>query len=193
MKKRPKFYFITGNTHKFDEVSKLFAQEEMNFELEQLDLDPVEIQADNLEEVARIKLNSVKSEVKASCFIEDAGFFVDSPLKGFPGVYSSYVFKTIGNKGILKLIDDTESSIAHFSSVIALYHKPSEKTHLFKGKIDGRVSAKIRGTEGFGYDPIFIPNVRPDKTFAELSQLEKNKISHRGKALGKLVEFLKKL
>lgn len=193
MKKRPKIYFITGNTHKFSEVSELFAKEKIDINLEQLDLDPVEIQADTLEEVARVKLNSVISEVDASCFIEDAGFFVDSPLEGFPGVYSSYIFKTIGNKGILRLIDDFESSKAHFSSVIALYHKPSKKTHLFKGRINGRVSATIRGTEGFGYDPIFIPNVQPDKTFAELSKLEKNKISHRGIALKKLTKFLKKL
>lgn len=193
MRNRPKLYFITGNTHKFAEVSELFAQEKVDFKLEQLDLDPVEIQADTLKEVAQAKLNSVISEVNASCFIEDAGFFVESPLKGFPGVYSSYVFKTIGNKGILRLIDDFESSKAHFSSVIALYYNASGKIHLFKGRVNGRVSTKIRGTEGFGYDPIFIPNAQPDKTFAELSQFEKNIISHRGKALKKLIEFFKKL
>jgi XTP/dITP diphosphohydrolase len=186
-------YFITGNSHKFSEVSELFAQEKLDFELEQLDLKPVEIQADTLEEVARFKLNSVKSEVNGSCFIEDAGFFVDSPLKGFPGVYSSYVFKTIGNGGILRLINDFESSKAHFSSVIALYHKSSGRIHLFKGKVEGRVSAKIKGTQGFGYDPIFIPDVQSDRTFAELSKLEKNKISHRGNALEDLCAFLKNI
>lgn len=191
MKNQRKLYFITGNSHKFSEVSELFAQEKLDFELEQLDLNPIEIQADTLEEVARFKLNSVKSEVDGSCFIEDAGFFIDSPLKGFPGVYSSYVFKSIGNEGILRLINDFENSKAHFSSVIALYHKPSGKIHLFKGRVEGRISAKIRGTQGFGYDPIFIPDVRSDRTFAELSKLEKNKISHRGNALDDLCTFLK--
>jgi len=192
MKKRAKLYFITGNPHKFAEVSEIFSRKKVNVELVQLDLNPTEIQADSLKDVARFKLNSVKSIVKGSYFIEDAGFFVDAPLKGFPGVYSSYVFKTIGNEGILRLIDDFKDTKAHFSSVIAFYHQSTGKTHLFKGRIDGRVSPKISGMEGFGYDPIFIPNEQSERTFAELTETEKNKISHRGKALKKLVQFLKK-
>ncbi|TFF99049.1 MAG: XTP/dITP diphosphatase [Promethearchaeota archaeon] len=193
MKNQPKLYFITGNRHKFAEVSELFAQEDLNYELRQKDLNPTEIQADTLEEVARFKLSSVKSKLDVSYFIEDAGFFVDIPLKGFPGVYSSYVFKTLGNEGILSLIKNFDDTKAHFSSVIALYYKPSEQIYLFKGRVDGKVSSKIKGNRGFGYDPIFISDIQPDKTFAELSKLEKNHISHRGIALRKLIEFLKKL
>ena len=62
----------------------------------------------------------------------------------------------------------------------------------FEGNIEGRVSDTIRGQGGFGFDPIFIPNILPNKTFAELTTIEKNKISHRGQALEKLIEFLKK-
>ncbi len=186
-------YFITGNTHKFIEVSEMFAQEKLNFKLHQLDLNPTEIQADTLDEVAEFKLKSIENKVNGSYFIEDAGFFVDQPLKGFPGVYSSYIFKTIGNKGILRLIDDFEGSKACFRSVIAFYHKPSGHIHLFKGNVEGRVSSKIKGTEGFGYDPIFIPNEKSDKTFGELTKMEKNAISHRGNALKRLIEFLKTL
>lgn len=193
MKKQAKLYFITSNSHKFAEVSEIFSQEKVNVELEQLDLDPTEIQADSLEDVAQFKLNSVKSKVDGSYFIEDAGFFVDTPLKGFPGVYSSYVFKTIGNEGILRLIDDFGKTKAHFSSIIALYHRSTRRIQLFNGRVDGRVSPKICGTKGFGYDPIFIPNEQSDKTFAELSKSEKNKISHRGKSLRKLVQFIKEL
>jgi XTP/dITP diphosphohydrolase len=137
------------------------------------------------------KLNSVKEKMNESFFIEDAGFFVDKPLNGFPGVYSSYVFKTIGNEGIIKLIDDFARSKAHFSAVIAFYFKPLDKIFLFEGEIEGKVSKAIRGKGGFGFDPIFIPNIISDKTFAELSTEEKNKISHRGQALKKLVAFLK--
>ncbi|MGV9198071.1 MAG: non-canonical purine NTP pyrophosphatase, partial [Promethearchaeia archaeon] len=106
-------------------------------------------------------------------------------------VYSSYVHKTIGNQGVLRLIDDYEGTIAYFSAVIALYFKPTEEIKLFKGKTVGKVSSEQKGEYGFGYDPIFIPEKYPDKTFAELSVDEKNKISHRGKALQKLMDFLR--
>jgi len=186
-------YFITENIHKYEEVSKIFLEEKLKFQLKHCPLKTIEIQANNNKEVALFKLKSVKDEVNASFFIEDAGFYVDEPLKGFPGVYSSYVFKTIGNEGILKLIDDFRSTKAHFSAIIALYYKPSDQIFFFEGKVDGKVSEKIRGNKGFGFDPIFIPDEVPDKTFGEMSTEEKNKISHRGLALKKLIDFLKKI
>ena len=72
--------------------------------LEHKDIETAEIQSDSLEKVARFKIESIKSKISGNFFIEDAGFFVDLPLNGFPGVYSSYVMKTIGNEGILNLI-----------------------------------------------------------------------------------------
>ncbi|MFX0104335.1 MAG: RdgB/HAM1 family non-canonical purine NTP pyrophosphatase [Candidatus Hodarchaeota archaeon] len=184
-------YFVTGNNYKFNEVSELFEKESVNYILMQKDLNPIEIQADSIKDVATYKLNSIKSEIKSSFFIEDAGFFVDNPLKGFPGVYSSYVLNTIGNEGILKLIDDFNLSKAQFIAVIALYFKPLDKIIYFNGIVKGKVSNRIRGKGGFGFDPIFIPDLIPNKTFAELSTIEKNKISHRGQALKKLIKFLK--
>ena len=185
-------YFITGNIHKFNEVLNVFQQERLKYELKQMKIDAIEIQAESIKEVALFKLNSVKEEISDSFFIEDAGFFVDTPLNGFPGVYSSHVFKTIGNKGIIRLIDDFDNSQAHFAAVIAFYFKPLDEVFLFEGEIEGKVSRIIRGKGGFGFDPIFIPNIIPDKTFAEMSIEEKNKISHRGEALKKFVTFLKK-
>lgn len=184
-------YFVTGNNYKFIEVSDLFEKESVNYILMQKDLNPIEIQADSIKDVATYKLNSIKSEIKSSFFIEDAGFFVDNPLKGFPGVYSSYVLNTIGNEGILKLIDDFNLSKAQFIAVIALYFKPLDKIIYFNGIVKGKVSNRIRGKGGFGFDPIFIPDLIPNKTFAELSTIEKNEISHRGQALKKLIKFLK--
>jgi XTP/dITP diphosphohydrolase len=184
--------FITGNAYKFREVSTFFRQKNIKYDLKQRDIKTTEIQAKTIKDVALFKLNSVKHNLEGSFFIEDAGFFVDKPLNGFPGVYSSYVLKTIGNEGILRLINDFKKSLAHFSAVIALYFKPIDKTLIFEGKVEGKVSNAIRGKGGFGFDPIFIPNIIPDKTFAELSIEEKNKISHRGQALGKLIEFLEK-
>lgn len=184
-------YFITGNSHKYKEIREIFNKASINLTVEMKDLNPLEIQSEDLKEVALFKLKSVKEKINDSCFVEDAGFFVDHPLNGFPGVYSAPIFRKIGNNGILRLIDNFSESKAHFMAVIALYYKPQEEIHLFTGEIHGRVSDKIRGTHGFGYDPIFIPDSIPDKTFAELTREEKNKISHRGIAINKLIEFFK--
>ncbi len=183
--------FITSNNHKFKEISKLFEEEHLNYRLKQYDIETLEIQSESIREVALTKLNSVRDKLKTSYFVEDAGFFVDNPLHGFPGVYSSYVMKTIGNEGILRLITDFYESKAHFKTVIALYFKPHDEVYTFEGEVNGRVSKTIRGTGGFGFDPIFIPNEFPEKTFGELTQTEKNEISHRGRAWRELIEFIK--
>lgn len=185
-------YFVTGNSNKFHEVNEIFKNANLTYHLEQKDIETIEIQANTLKDIALFKLNSVKHKVNDSFFIEDAGFFVDYPLDGFPGVYSSYVLNTIGNEGILKLIDDFDTSKAHFSAIIAFYHKPFDRIMIFEGNVEGKVSSKIRGKGGFGFDPIFIPDIISNKTFAELTALEKNKISHRGLAFKKLSTFLKK-
>ena len=186
-------YFVTGNENKFSEISHMFGIHEIPFKLHQLDLDPVEIQADSLREVALFKLNYVKEKINDSFFVEDAGFFVEKPLKGFPGIYSSYVFKTLGNEGILSLIDNFQKTEAYFRAVIALYYKPLDEIYTFEGAIKGKISDKIRGTHGFGFDPIFVPDIIPDKTFSELTTEEKNKISHRGNAIISLIKFLKEI
>lgn len=185
-------YFITTNNHKFNEISKMFESENLTYKLKQLNIKTTEIQADSIKENASFKLNSIKLSVGGSCFIEDAGFFVDKPLNGFPGVYSSYVFRTIGNQGILRLIDNFKFTKAHFMTIIALFFKPLGKDFFFEGRIDGRISETIKGSGGFGFDPIFIPDEIQNKTFAELTIKEKNLISHRGLAWKKMIEFLKR-
>jgi len=185
-------YFVTTNENKFEEILKLFQSENINYNLIQLTIEVNEIQTNSIKEVASFKLNSIKDKIDGSYFVEDAGFFVDIPLNGFPGVYSSYVMKTIGNKGILRLIDDFEKTSAHFTSIIALYFKPLDKNLFFEGTTHGKISKTVRGERGFGFDPIFIPNSISNKTFAEISTEEKNSISHRGQALKKLINFLKK-
>jgi XTP/dITP diphosphohydrolase len=184
-------HFVTGNIHKYNEISTLFKKESLNYVLDHKHIKTIEVQANTLKEVAIHKLESIKGQLDGSYFIEDAGFFVDVPLNGFPGVYSSYVMKTLGNTGIIKLIDDFEVSQAHFTSIIALYFKPLDKNLIFEGEIYGKVSKTSRGLGGFGFDPIFLPNKIPYKTFAELTTEEKNNISHRGKAWSKFINFLK--
>ncbi|UCC19450.1 MAG: RdgB/HAM1 family non-canonical purine NTP pyrophosphatase [Promethearchaeota archaeon] len=184
-------YFVTGNIHKFNEISDLFNKENVDYILKQKPIETIEIQAESIKEVALFKLDSIRGQIDGSYFVEDAGFFIDTPLNGFPGVYSSYIMKTIGNKGILRLINDFEYSKAQFVSIIALYFKPLDKNFFFEGKIHGKVSKTIRGSGGFGFDPIFLPNIMPNKTFAELTTEEKNKISHRGQAWRNFIKFLR--
>jgi XTP/dITP diphosphohydrolase len=186
-------YFITRNSHKYNEIQQLFNNENLTFNIAQKNLPTIEIQTNNLKDVALFKLNSIKGNIHGSYFIEDSGFFIDKPLNGFPGVWSKYVFETIGTAGILKLIDNFKATEAHFESIIAFYYQPQDKVHTFQGIVKGKVANSNRGIGGFGFDPIFIPNDISNKTFAELSTEEKNKISHRGRAWRKFTQFLKEL
>jgi len=117
-------------------------------------------------------------------FIEDSGLFIKA-LNGFPGVYSSYVFKTIGNEGILKLMRGVEDREAKFVCVIA-YN--DGKVRIFKGEVVGKISNEMRGEHGFGYDPIFEYNGR---TFAEMGE-EKDLVSHRRRAADEFFSWLAK-
>ena len=182
--------FVTGNAHKFSEIIKIFESELPDITLVQSKEPLEELQADTLEKVAEFKVKSILDRVPLPYFIEDAGFFVDDICKGFPGVYSSYVMKTIGNSAILKIMGESGKRKAHFESVIA-YIDEKHKINFFKGINLGQVALEARGTSGFGFDPIFISDDTPEKTFAELTTGEKNKISHRSRAIAKLLHFLK--
>lgn len=165
-------YFISSNYNKFKEVKRIL--DAYNIEIEFREADLLEIQADNLEEVAEHKIREA-SRISNDILIEDDGLFIDV-LNGFPGVYSSYVYKTIGNDGILKLMKDIDNRYARFVSIIAY----SNTTKLFKGIVEGHIAYSKRGSL-WGYDPIFIPKGY-SQTYAELKD-EKDKISHRNQAL----------
>jgi XTP/dITP diphosphohydrolase len=175
------YYFLTSNEHKFNEARELFAKH--GLKLEWLRDSYPEMQGDSLEEVAREALKGVEKE---RVFVEDAGLFVEA-LNGFPGVYSSYVLRTIGNEGILKLLEGVANRRARFESVVA--YKAGEEVKIFKGVVRGNISLCMRGSHGFGYDPIFVPEGYT-VTFAEDYEL-KMRISHRVKSLKKLIEHLK--
>jgi XTP/dITP diphosphohydrolase len=186
--------FLTGNAGKFHEADVVFKMEIPSVVLKQDTSPLLEVQSDSLEEVATFKLKSLvenQGNPVGSCFTEDAGFFVTPHLKGFPGVYSAYVQKAIGNTAILKLMDGVADRRCHFSACIAFYSAKTREIRTFSGQVEGTVSFEQRGTGGFGFDPIFVPTEFPSKTFAELSVEEKSKISHRGRALANFIAFLK--
>lgn len=182
-----KIYFCTSNKHKLKEYKEILKEFGINVKKASLKL--IEIQADKLEDVAKEKVKHAFEKIKKPVFIEDAGLFIQA-LKGFPGVYSAYVMKTIGCKGVLKLMKGVKKRDAVFKSVIA-FMEENQKVHLFCGECKGKISQTIKGSSGFGFDPIFIP-LGYEKTFAQDINL-KNKLSHRRKAIEKFIRFLKKL
>ncbi len=180
-------YFITSNTGKLIEAKKKFS--ELHIELIQKNIGYPEIQANSLEEVASFGVKYILKKFKHPFILEDAGLFIES-LNGFPGIFSAYVYHTIGCEGVLKIMNNNKTNrSAIFKSVYA-YGKSNCRPQLFIGDCKGTISNRKRGNNGFGYDPIFIPNGEK-KTFAEMSIDEKNIFSHRGNALNKLLEFLK--
>jgi XTP/dITP diphosphohydrolase len=182
-------YFITSNNGKVHEATEKLKP--FNYKIIQKDYGYPEIQTETLEEVARFGVKHFhQKKIDHPFILEDAGIFIDA-LKGFPGVYSSYVYFTLGLDGILRLMKDVtnEKRTAQFKSVFA-YGTTQGDIQLFVGTCEGNITKKKQGSKGFGYDPIFKPTGF-DKTFAELETNEKNKVSHRAKSLEKLVTFLK--
>jgi len=170
--------FITGNRGKFVEAERLLGG--FGIRLEQADLDITEPQADTLEEVVEKCAEEALKKTEECFIIEDSGLFVNS-LNGFPGVYSSYVYRKIGCEGILKLLTGSSERSAYFMTALA-YGSSRERIKLFTGRVDGAIATGQRGESGFGYDPIFIP-LGSKLTFAEMSVEEKNRFSHRARAL----------
>jgi len=171
-------YFASSNKHKFQETKKILESFGVKIKFYKIELE--EIQSNSLSEVASKKVINAFEVLKKPVIIEDDGLFIDS-IGNFPGVYSSYVFKTIGNKGILNLLGKNRQ--AKFVSIISFLDKNHFKS--FEGKIDGKISKTQKG-QGWGYDPIFIP-LNSKKTFAELKN--KNELSHRYKALKKFANW----
>lgn len=174
--------FASTNENKYREIRSILSARGISVELVQIS--PVEVQSDSMNEIVAEKVKSAFGLVRRPVIVEDDGLFIDS-LKGFPGQYSSFVFKTIGNAGILKLLAGTANRSASFRSMIAYYD--GQEMSISEGKVDGSISDRI--TEGgWGYDPIFVPE-RAVLTFAQLGE-RKNEYSHRMKALQKFADWI---
>lgn len=179
-----KIWFITRNKNKFQEANRILSS--YNIEIEMININRFELQSDDLIEIAHHSALEAYKRLKRPLIVEDAGLFIRA-LKGFPGPYSSYVFKTIGIKGILKLLSGVDDRYAEFVSVVAFASQRGE-IFVFKGITEGKISYSARGG-GWGFDPIFIPRGY-DKTYGELGDL-KNEISHRRKSLEKFAKWFK--
>jgi XTP/dITP diphosphohydrolase len=173
-----KIAIVTSNQGKLREFRA--SLEGQGIEVVHADLDCDEIQADTLQEVVVDCLGQLSSCGIKDLALDDSGLFIDH-LKGFPGVYSSYALRTLGNEGVLKLLEGVKDRGAHFECCIGCMTGDFGQ-FIVTGRCEGTIGLKAAGNEGFGFDPIFIPQGY-DRTFAEISIEEKNRISHRGKAL----------
>jgi len=177
MQQLSELFFASSNEHKFQEAERILANLGMQINLFKTTLE--EIQSNNLNDIAEKKAINAYDLIQKPVIIEDDGLFIDS-LDGFPGPYSSYVYDTIGNKGIMNLLENSEIRDAKFVSIIA-YCDNDYGVKLFESSIPGKISSVIE-KGGWGYDPIFIPDGE-SKTYANVS--DKDKFSHRSAALTK--------
>jgi XTP/dITP diphosphohydrolase len=152
-------------------------------EVEHIPLDCPEFRHHDVGEIAKGKAQFAFDTLHRPLIVDDTAFCIDA-WKSFPGPYAAYILDTLGIPGILKLMDGVTDRTAHFVTAIA--YADEEGIRIFKGRIDGSIVAP-RGSEGFGYDPIFEWNGR---TLAELPLSEKNVASHRGKALAAFAEWI---
>ncbi len=187
-----KIIFATNNAHKLSEVQALLGDRFRLVTLAECGIaEEIPENAPTLEGNALEKARYVRERTGEDCFADDTGLEVDA-LGGAPGVHSAR-YATDGhdfaanNRLLLRNLAGAADRRAHFRTVIALILDGCE--YLFEGRVDGHIAESESGCGGFGYDPLFVPEGF-DRTFAEMSADEKNAISHRGRAVGRLVEFL---
>ena len=185
--------FATNNEHKISEIRSILGD---SFNL--LSLGDINIQEDipenepNLEGNALFKARYIHNATGKNVFADDTGLEIEA-LNGLPGFHSAR-FAGEGKdpsaniEKVLLLLRDKENRKARFRTVIALIYE--KKEYLFEGKVTGTILTEKRGTKGFGYDSVFLPEGR-NLTFAEMNLDEKNSISHRARAFEKLINFLK--
>jgi len=180
-----KVLFATGNEHKASEANLIGTEFGVSFK--RVDCPYPEVRDEDVKVVAREGAKYVYGKLAQPVIVEDAGLFIDA-LDGFPGSYSSFVFKKIGNEGILRLLEGEANRKARFVSAVG--YADGSEIKIFEGVIEGEITGELRGDAGFGYDPIFKP-AGSEKTFAEDPKF-KNTVSHRRKSVQEFCEFLKK-
>lgn len=188
----------SNNKHKIEEINALFNDEIINVELKSLSeagiYDDIAETAVSIEGNAALKSSYIYQKYSFNCFADDSGLEVFA-LGGEPGVKSARYAGEQKNdlencKLLLKNLSEKTNRKAQFKTVISLQIEGKE--YQFEGIIKGTIGFEFKGKNGFGYDPLFIPEGF-DITFAEMSNTEKNRISHRAVAIEKLIQFLKQL
>ena len=190
--------FATNNAHKLEELRQI-----MGKQFEVLSLADINCHEDipedqpTIEGNARQKAEYIREHYGYDCFSDDTGLEIDA-LGGEPGVHSARYGGVAHDSErnidkVLRLMADVpmEQRTAHFRTAICLLMDGEE--HLFEGRVEGRILTERHGSGGFGYDSIFQPLEGDGRTFAQMAPEEKNAISHRGRAVARLVQFLQAL
>ncbi len=186
------FVFATNNAHKLSEVQSLLGDDFKIVSLKALGFTgEIPETGETLAENALQKAHFIYQRYGVNCFADDTGLEVDA-LGGAPGVYSARYAgpQATYAENVDKLLREMEGvthRTARFKTVVSLILEGKE--YSFDGEVEGEILTVRRGSDGFGYDPVFLP-LGYDLTFAEMPSALKNKISHRGKAMQKLVRFL---
>jgi XTP/dITP diphosphohydrolase len=178
-------FFVTGNVHKLEEASRILSK--FGIHLKMLDYEKVEIQSNTLVRIAKYAASLASMKLKKTLIVEDSGLFINA-LNGFPGPFSSYVYRTVGCRGVLKLLSGKANRNSVFKCVVA-FCSPSTNPLIFEGKAFGSIALSVKGSGGFGFDPIFIPKKGDGRTFAELIPEDKDRLSHRGAAFRNFGEW----
>jgi XTP/dITP diphosphohydrolase len=190
-----KLIFASNNTNKLKEIKALVPPQIQVKSLQDIQFDiEIEETGNTLQENAAIKARTIFELTGEACFADDSGLMVDA-LDGQPGVKSArYAGEPSDNLANINLLlnnlQNIENRNARFQTVVC--YKDAQQEHFFKGEVLGDIIHEMHGTNGFGYDPIFIPKGYT-KTFAEMDAEEKNKISHRKNAIAQLVAFLNQI
>lgn len=184
--------FATNNKHKLQEVSEILGEQIKILTLKDIQCEEeIPETSDTIQGNAHQKANYIYTKYQVDCFADDTGLEVEA-LDGAPGVYSARYAGTAhdsqaNRQKLLNEMRDKQNRNAQFRTAILLIL--DGKKHLFEGTVKGTITHTEKGADGFGYDSIFIPEGY-DKTFAELGEEIKNKISHRAEAVKKLAKFL---
>lgn len=190
-----KLVFATGNVNKAKEIRSMLPDGTELLTLKDLDLkEDIPETAATLEGNAKLKANYIVEHFGIDCFADDTGLEVQA-LNNEPGVYSArYAGEQKSSEDnmnlLLEKLEGKSDRSARFRTVIALYI--DGKMHTFEGIVNGMIIEEKRGDQGFGYDPIFVPEGYTT-TFAEMSMTEKNSVSHRARAFRKMFDFLNSL
>jgi XTP/dITP diphosphohydrolase len=185
-------FFATNNIHKFNETRRVLAEHKIAVGM--LRVKAAEIQNDSLKKIAQTSARDAFKRCHLPVIVEDAGLFIYA-LNGFPGPYSAYIYRTIGNKGLLKLMKREEDRKARFQSAIVYLDSGPRGPMCFEGEANGEITVnehREKEKTSFGFDPIFRPS-GSTKTFAEMTIEEKNYFSHRAKAVRNFAVWYKKL
>jgi XTP/dITP diphosphohydrolase len=169
-----KITMVTSNAGKAAEVAAFFGG---SLEVSHVELEVPEHRSNDIAEIAREKARYAFRQLNIPLIVDDTGFFIDA-LHGFPGPYAAYVLNSIGNAGILKLMEGISDRNTRFTTGIAYADECG--IEVFTGMLEGKIALSPRGNNGFGFDPIFLLG---KKTLAEISIEEKSRISHRARAL----------